>query len=143
MVSNVVSNHIAGLYAANTSSSGKIPMPVDPAFLVYSHFKNVFGVPAPEGILGVGIDKLSMLNTLIEQMKQMNQMSGMDTEDFTGLFSSSDQEAVDIQPLIPSDRLDALINSYGTQIRSAIESQIMMPYTPNLPQAGIFFNFSV
>ena len=90
-------------------------------------------MPAPEGSQGIAINRLNILNNLIEQMKQMNQTQLMaDTAAVIDAFASSD---------ISTERLDALINIAGNQIRGAMENQ-GMSYTFPIPESGLVFNFT-
>jgi hypothetical protein len=100
-------------------------LPVAPASYVYSQFKHVAGIPAPEGTQGVAITKLKVLDVLIEQMSQMKK-----------------QPNYNVQTL-SDDRIDALITQYEGQIKAANAANIVMPYTP-APQApaGVLFSLS-
>ncbi|MDR3167458.1 MAG: hypothetical protein LBT93_05895 [Treponema sp.] len=108
-------------YAISVSRGGRMSLPVSPANYIYSHFKHVSGVPAPEGVRGVAINKLKILDVLIEQLSQIKKRG-----DST---AASD------------DRIDALIEQYETQIRQAKAASVSMPYNP-APQApvGAIFN---
>ena len=108
----------------SAASGRKLALPVEPNALIYSHFKNVFGIPAPDGSPGVSINKLNILNSLIEQMKQMNR---------TPLFADMD---------LPEESLNALIDNYASQIRSEIENLASLNYTAPLPETGLVFDFS-
>ena len=122
----VTNNPIPSIgYVLNASVGGKVALPVEPVYLVYSHLKHVSGVPAPEGSSGVAISKLNILDVLIEQMSQIRK---------TGNSAVSTQ--------VSEDRLDAMIEAYNAQIRQAWEARTAMPYTATPPaQAGTIFNF--
>jgi hypothetical protein len=98
-------------------------LPVAPSNYIYSHFRHVSGVPAPEGVRGVAITKLKILDVLIEQLSQIKKRG----DSATGPVSS--------------DRIDALIEQYEDQIRQAKAASLSMPYSP-APQApaGAVFN---
>ena len=114
-------------YVLNASVGGKLALPVEPVNLVYSHFKHVSGVPAPEGSRGVAISKLNILDVLIEQMSQIRQLGNSD-----------------VSARVSEDRLDVMIEGYNAQIRQAWEARIIMPYTATPPaQTGTIFNFQV
>jgi hypothetical protein len=99
-------------------------LPVAPANYIYSHFKHVSGVPAPEGVRGVTINKLKILDVLIEQLTQIKKQPEMNQE-----LSPSD------------DRIDALIEQYRSQIRQAQAASTVMPYKPHATApAGVVFN---
>jgi hypothetical protein len=86
-------------------------MPVSPVSYIYSHFKHVSGVPAPEGSRGVPINRLKILDVLIEQLAQMKKRP---------------EPALDAHP--SDERIDALIDQYQGQIRSAQAAAHAMPY---------------
>jgi hypothetical protein len=97
-------------------------LPVSPGNYIYSHFKHVSGTPAPEGVHGVTINKLKILDVLIEQLNQIKK-----TGDPAADFSMSEKQ------------IDALIEQYEQQIRQAASN--VMPYapTPTAP-AGALIN---
>jgi hypothetical protein len=91
---------------------------------IYSHFRHVSGVPAPEGTRGVTISKLKILDVLIEQLSQIKKQ---------GATAPSGAAA-------PSDeRIDALIEQYEQQIRAARAAPQIAPFIP-APQTGALFN---
>jgi hypothetical protein len=111
-------------YALTAPASGRMSLPVSPSSYIYSHFKHVSGIPAPEGTRGVAITKLQILDVLIEQLSQIRKQPGK--PDSMG----------------PSnEQIDALIEKYEGQIKSARAANAVMPYIP-APQApaGALFN---
>jgi hypothetical protein len=98
-------------------------LPVAPSNYIYSHFKHVSGVPAPEGVRGVTINKLKILDVLIEQLNQIKKQPEIKPE-----LSPSD------------DRIDALIEQYRSQIRQAQAASAIMPYKPHAaaPSGAVF-----
>ena len=107
------------MYMLNASMGGKLALPVAPASLIYSYFKNVSGVPAAEGNNGVTITKLNILNVLIEQMNQFRKTSG-------------------IAAPLSDDSIDAMIDSYRTQITMAKNSKSAQPLTAPMFTAPLF-----
>jgi hypothetical protein len=104
-------------YAINASTSGKMSLPVAPSAYIYSHFRHVSGVPAPEGTRGVAISKLKILDVLIEQLARIKKKPD------TALTADA-----------PSDeQIDALIEHYESQIRAAQAANAAMPYKPAPP----------
>jgi len=117
-------------YAMNAASNGKMSLPVSPGLVIYSHFKNVSGTPAPEGTTGVNISRLKILDTLIEQLKNMKkQPSVMMSSDDLGIITESDEK-----------RINALIDQYQKQIKATQAAGI---YTPAAPITGMLFSISV
>ena len=116
-------------YAISATQSGKMSIPVSPSAYIYSHFKHVSGVPAPEGVSGLSINKLKIIDTLIEQlyrMKKQPEISKIDTEE-------KDSEI----------RTDALIEKYNNQIRNTETANVSNPYAPAMPFVGAIFSISV
>jgi hypothetical protein len=88
-------------------------LPVSPSSYIYSHFKHVSGVPAPEGTQGVAISRLKILDVLIEQLAQIKKQPER----------TLDTGASDGQ-------IDALIDQYRGQIQQAQATAAAMPYSP-------------
>ena len=110
-------------YAINASRNGGASLPVAPGMVIYSHFKHVSGTPAPEGTQGVNINKLRILDTLIEQLSKMKNQS---IAEFGNLEGTDEQ------------RINTLIEQYQKQIKTA---QAAGSYTP--PSTGLLFNITV
>jgi hypothetical protein len=89
-------------------------LPVSRASYIYSHFRHVSGVPAPDGSRGVPITKLKVLDTLIERLAQIKK-----------------QPKIDMDGIAPGDdRIDALITQYQGQLKTAQAASQAMPYLP-------------
>ena len=113
---------------------GRMTLPVDSSALIYSHFRHVSGVPAPEGINGVSISKLNLLDVLIGQLNQIRKNGTP--------ISAASREAINAA-LNPA-QLDALIETYREQIQQARASSAAMPYI-HAPSAhsGAVFSLSI
>ncbi|MDR1930943.1 MAG: hypothetical protein LBQ44_10005 [Treponema sp.] len=111
-------------YAINASHSGRMSLPVSPSNYIYSHFKHVSGVPAPDGSRGVTITKLKILDVLIEQLGQIKKQPRT-----AELDSAPSDEAI-----------DALISQYEGQIKAARAANSVMPYipAPAAPSGALF-----
>jgi hypothetical protein len=103
-------------------------LPVSPSAYIYSHFKHVSGVPAPEGVQGVNISRLKILDTLIEQLAKMKKQP-------TPHFSESGEDA--------EKRINALIEQYQSQIRAMQAASAATPYAAAAPAAGAVFSLNV
>lgn len=114
-------------YAINASQSGRMSLPVSSSSYIYSHFKHVSGVPAPEGVRGVNINKLKILDTLIEQLSRMKK------EPYTALYGDEQTE---------EDRINAMIERYQGQIRLVQATNAAFPYRPAAPDAGMVFSLT-
>jgi len=112
-------------YAISEASSGRMTLPVSPGMLIYSHFKHVSGTPAPEGTQGVNITKLKILDTMIEQLSKMKNQPHAEF----GNLDGSDEE-----------RINALIEQYQKQIKSAMSVSV---YSPAAPATGALFSLAV
>ena len=73
MVSSISSQLLTGLGAQAAAYNGKTVIAVPPANVIYAHFKHVYGTAAPEGVNGVPISKLKILDTMIERLRQMRE----------------------------------------------------------------------
>ena len=58
----------------NSSSFGKLYVPVSKSALLYSHFEHVQGVTAQAGQAGVSISKLRILNSMIEHVSTKGEL---------------------------------------------------------------------
>ncbi|GHV89265.1 hypothetical protein AGMMS50267_16250 [Spirochaetia bacterium] len=112
-------------YAITASQSGRMSLPVSPSSVIYSQFKHVSGVPAPEGTQGIAVNKLKVLDVLIEQLSQIKRRPMPDS---ASRGSLSD------------DQINALIDQYETQIRQAQAASAAMPYKPTPIAPGAVFN---
>ena len=112
-------------YALTAAQSGRMSLPVSPTVYIYSHFKHVTGVPAPEGTQGVNISRLKILDTLIEQLARMKKQPSPN-------FGEPGDDA--------EKRINALIEQYQKQIQAASAAA---PYVSAAPAAGALFSISV
>ena len=116
------------------AQNGKMSLPVDSTSLIYSHFENVSGIPAPKGTQGVAISKLNLLDVLIGQLNQVKRGTN---------------SAMAVPSVLPemqgnAGRLDSLIESYTNQIRQARAASAAMPYIPSpSAQSGAVFSIVV
>jgi len=112
-------------YALAFSRSSRMSLPVSPANYIYSHFKHVSGVPAPEGTHGVTVSRLKILDVLIDQLSQMKKKPDRAPENLS------------------NEQIDALITKYEGQIKAARAANAAMPYifAPPAP-TGALLNLS-
>jgi len=128
-------------YAINASQSSisqgvKASLPVAPSAAIYAHFKHVSGVPAPEGVQGVNINKLKIIDTLIEQISKMKKQP-----DTSALYPADVQPLTDMSGQSDEKRINALIDKFQNQVRQAVHTD--SPYAPTAPLTGAIFNISV
>jgi hypothetical protein len=120
-------------YAISISqSSGRASVPVSPSAYIYSHFEHVSGVPAPEGVKGVNIDKLKILDTLIGQLSRMKQQHEPPESLESAAGTDQDNEK----------RINALIEQYQNQIRTTQSANANNPYAAPAPLVGALFSIS-
>jgi hypothetical protein len=128
MIQGVSANTVPSIgYAisASHSSSGKMSLPVSHANYIYAHFRHVYGTPAPEGVRGVPINKMKVLDVLIERLTQLKKNGDI------GATSVSE------------DQIDALIEQYEQQIKQTAQSAVAVVPYQNVPavQPGMIFSF--
>ena len=92
------------------AQGGKTSLPVDPSALIYSHFEHVSGIPAQNGLQGVPISKLNLLDVLIGRLSKLPAPS---------------------KPVNPFEGIDAAIESYRNLLQQAVEAKAAMPYAPS------------
>jgi hypothetical protein len=130
MISLVSPLQIAGAGFTLSARGTHARVPVAPANYIYSHFKHVSGVPAPEGVQGVAVSKIKILDTLIEHLSS------------TKLKKSGQSEKNSVN--LSDEQLDKMINFLQNEIESAVAVHTATPYTPNpLVAVGTFFNIKV
>jgi hypothetical protein len=124
-------------YAINASQSSvsqgvKASLPVAPSAAIYAHFKHISGVPAPDGVQGININKLKIIDTLIEQISKLKkQPDFLDVQPLTDISGPSDEK-----------RINALIDKFQNQVRQAVSAN--SPYAPSAaPLTGAIFSISV
>ncbi len=110
-----------------SASSGRLYVPVKSSAVVFSQFDYVRGTPAEKGERGVPVDRIRILNTLIDQLVSMKK-SPISKEDVTELSDS---------------QRDSLIQSYQNQIKQSVAVS-SLPGTYGLagllPEAGAVFS---
>jgi len=115
-------------YAISISQGGKTSLPVSPSSLIYAQFKHVSGVPAPEGVRGVNINKLAIIDTLVEQLSRMKQQP---------------EPLIGEQEMDWENRVNAMIGQYHNQVRNVQAANVNNPYAQPDPLIGAVFNIKV
>lgn len=111
------------------SASGMIYVPVKPSEVIYTQFDHVRGMPARTNQDGVPVNRVKLLNTLINQLNTMHR-------DFT-----SPSEA-DVR-LSTKAEVDAMITDYQSMIQTTIEhAPAAYNFAGLMPQAGVSFTIS-
>ncbi len=108
------------------STGGRACFPVPANQVLYSQFKYVAGVPSDKGQNGVSIDKLKILNTLIEQLVRMKEENS--------------------QPIVTKSTagkdLDNLIEYVNTKINAEIDVAKDTVYAPLPPQPAVLMSLT-
>ena len=112
---------------ASRGSAGRLSLPVSPGQLLYSNFQHVSGVAAAPGEAVATIDRLKILDVLIESL------SSMKTEPLAAAEKPSG---------LSNERLDAPIQQYGSELRSSAAAPVP-PYAFTAPgESGIPSNLA-
>ena len=88
--------------------SGKLSAPVSPPNRVYAHFRHIVGVSAPEGLNGVSLYKLRILDNLIESYLKTQKPQGLRSEDIQVPVSRATVDAT--LAAVSADYHDALLS---------------------------------
>ncbi len=112
------------------SSSGRLYVPVKPNAVIYSQLSYVHGTAAKPNQKTVSLDKIHILNRLIDQLVSMNK-EALSKDDVLALTDK---------------QKDAIIENYQQQIHQAIAAA-SQPETYGLagliPEPGAVFNIAV
>ena len=128
MVSNISNVNIFS-FSSIAGGSGKVRVPVQPSLVVYSQLEHISGVAAKPEQRGININKIQILNILIDRLTSAKQNPTPNTVD-----AAADEK-----------QLDALIRNFSEQVKlavSAAESTIFA--VPTVPaQTGAIFSIAV
>jgi len=112
------------------SGNGRTTVPVSQSNFIYSQFKHVSGVLAPEGVKGVAVNKIKILDTIIERLSAMRSKKDM----------GIDEDYADMKN---EKQIDLMIEQLQNQMNSAASMQAPLPYNPSAQiPAGSFFNIA-
>jgi len=127
MLSNIGSlQTISYVAMPSASAGGRTYIPVDPRQFMYTQFEHVAGVPAAKGQTGISVDRLKILNTLIDHLVSMKQKNVM--------------PKLEGDTKLSNDQIDTLIKQYQDQIRTVTATAENLPYQPAPLQSGIAVN---
>lgn len=128
MINSVTAATGSGI-SVNSVGNGRTTVPVPPSSYIYSHFKHISGVPAPEGVRGVSVSKLKILDAMIERLSQMRENRA------TGVEVDVSEDG--------GKQLDAVIIELQKQLQSASVASATAPYAPNMQiTTGSFFDIA-
>ncbi|MBQ3825203.1 MAG: hypothetical protein II811_03605 [Spirochaetaceae bacterium] len=104
-----------GNYVAQ--GSGKLYVPVNSHYVGYAQFDHVSGISAQHGQQGVPVNRLSILNTLIDRVLSVSsgksEAVSISKEDVSGLTDT---------------QLDAMISTVQAQMKDAVKTAAFVPY---------------
>ena len=106
------------------AQGGKMSVPVEPAYLMYSQFEHVSGKAAPQGTDGVSINRIKLLDVLIRQLNQ----------------AKKDALTIPAGSAIPAEHLQTLIDNYRAQVLETKAASAVIPYipSPSAPGGAVF-----
>lgn len=109
------------------SGGGRVTLPVAPSQVIYSNFAHVSGVMASPGEPVASIDRLKILDTLIDRLSRMK---------------SEPLDAAERPEGMSAERIDALIQQYGSELRSKAVAP-PAPYSYSAPvESGMLFSLA-
>lgn len=129
MYANDISLNASSYQTVFRSGFGRIYVPVKDNVTVYTQFEHVRGTPADKGERGVSVDRIRILNTLIDHLVSLKKSADLETQE---------------TPL--TDRqMDSMIASYQKQIKSVVAAA-SLPGTYGIaglmPEPGAIFNLT-
>ena len=114
--------------ALNASSGSRISLPVSPSLYIYSQFRHVSGVPAPEGVQGVSIARLHILDSMLSELARIRE---------------TPQPSFDIEGETAEKSMDLLVEHFQAQVQEAYTANAANPYYAAAPQAGAALSLSI
>ncbi|MCL2881001.1 MAG: hypothetical protein FWF29_12230 [Treponema sp.] len=115
--------------SALTASQGqRISLPVSPASYIYSQFRHVSGVPAADGVQGVSIAKLSILDAVLNEISRINE---------------TPSPSLTVQGNTADKHLGNLIEHFQAQVSQAHSTQASNPYHASAPLVGMAVSVQV
>ena len=111
------------------SAGGRAFVPVKASQVLYSHFKYVSGFAQAQGQSGMSIDKLRILNSIIDQLVSMKTNEAQKAK----LTKSA---AAQLESEISENQIDGLLDYYHNQIKNTMIQTENIGYGGNpLPAA--------
>ena len=109
------------------SAGGRVSLPVEPSQILYANFAHVSGVAASPGEPVASIDRLKILDTLIARLTDMKAAPA----------------AAEARPVgMSSQRIDALIQQYGSELRSKIVAPVTAYSFAAPVESGMLFSLA-
>ena len=109
------------------SAGGRVSLPVAPSQILYANFAYVSGVAASAGEPVASIDRLKILDTLIARLVDMK----------------AAPPVAEVRPVgMSSQRIDALIQQYGSELRSKVVAPVRAYSFPAPVESGMLFSLA-
>jgi hypothetical protein len=128
MVSNGLVLNASSYKNLFTGGTGALYVPVNPSAVIYAQFDHVRGIAAGSGQNGVSVNRVKILNTLIDQLVSMKSKPAISKEAVSSLTNK---------------QMDTLIKMYQQQIKTSV-AQASKPGTYGLagllPETGTVIN---
>lgn len=112
MFSNGVNLNPSSYKVLFSSSSGVLNVPVKPSAVIYSQFDYVRGVSAKSGQNGISVDRIRILNSLINQLVSMKKSKSADENELSQLTD---------------EQKDKLIETYQKEIEREVAAAQVQP----------------
>lgn len=100
-------------------SGGKLYVPVKPSQVIFSQFEHVSGVASKHIDSGVPVQKINILNALIDQLVKIK----------------SDSQKPVLAAELSDSQIDALIEDYQNKISNAVNIAKQTPFGPTITSA--------
>lgn len=128
MVSNISNVNIFS-YSSAAGSAGKVRVPVQPSLVIYSQLEHISGVAAKQNQKGININKIQILNTLIDRLTAAKQ----------------NPMPSNVEDVTDAKQIDALIKNFSDQVRLAVSAADSTIFSvPTVPaQTGAIFSVAV
>ncbi|UTY33124.1 hypothetical protein [Treponema putidum] len=111
------------------SAGGRAYVPVKPSQVLYAHFKYVSGFAQAQGQSGMSIDKLRILNSIIDQLVSMKTNEAQKAK-------LTESAAAQVESEITENQIDGLLDYYHNQIKNTMIQTENIGYGGNpLPAA--------
>ncbi|UTC94894.1 hypothetical protein E4N85_03715 [Treponema denticola] len=95
------------------SAGGRAFVPVKASQVLYSHFKYVSGFAQAQGQSGMSIDKLRILNSIIDQLVSMKTNEAQKAK-------LTESAAAQLKSEISENQIDGLLDYYHNQIKNTM-----------------------
>jgi hypothetical protein len=100
-------------YASTHNASGKVAIPVKPYMVIYSQLEHISGYADPKGSNSISLNKVYMLNTLIDKVSSSSVDSASKKIDTKGLSEA---------------QIDSMISDYQAKLQTQLNTAKANPY---------------